>query len=108
MGKYEIAKMIEHYYEVKLNDEQIQNKRRSHCSIIKFAKCMFKTYSKRNKKEINVDDLINEINYMFDHVEEINEINEKPLKKVKQIVNSIDQLFSFQQTILLDHMIYQK
>ena len=94
MGKYEIAKMIEHYYEVKLSDEQIQKIRDDRTvQSLSLKNVCLKHIQKKKQKEINIDDLINEINYMFDHVEEINEINEKPLKKVKQIVNSLDNCF---------------
>lgn len=88
MGRYEIAKMIEHYYEVKLSNEQIQKIRDDRTiQSLNLKNVCLKHIQKKKQNEINIDDLIDEINYMFDHVEEI---NEKPSedKKVKPIVDN--------------------
>ncbi len=78
MGRNEIANMIEHYYKIKLTTEQYEKIRDDRTvQSLNIKNLCLKYVQKKKQNEIKIDSLIDEINYMFDHVEEVNEKIEK-------------------------------
>lgn len=83
MGRTEIANMVEHYYKVKLSPEQLANIRDDRTvQSLNLKNVCLKYIQKKKQHEVKIDDLIDEINYMFDHVDEVNEKIEKHLPDV--------------------------
>lgn len=80
MGRHEIATMIEHYYKVKLSQEQLESIRDDRTvQSLNIKNVCLKHIQKKKQNTIQIDDLINEINYMFDHVDEVNITVDKKL-----------------------------
>ena len=98
MGRTEISNMIEYYYGVKLSDEQILKIRDDKTvQSLNLKNACLKHIQKKNQNKVDINNLIDEINYMFDHVEEINEKIEKklptPLVQTFPKENNYDKVF---------------
>ena len=73
MGRTEIGNMIEYYYKVKLTDTQLSKIRDDRTvQSLNLKHVCLKYIQKKKQHEINIDSLIDEINYMFDNVDEVN------------------------------------
>lgn len=79
MGRNEIANMIEHYYDTKLTDDQILKiKDDRTVQSLSLKNVCLKYIQKKKQNDITIDKLIDEINYMFDHLDESNDKLNKP------------------------------
>lgn len=88
VGRNEISQMIEHYYEIKLTTEQHQKIRNDKTvQSLNIKNLCLKYVESKNQTSISIDDLIDEINYMFDHVEDV---NEKKCVYIPQATNNIN------------------
>lgn len=107
MGRKEISNMIEFYYEVKLTPDQYQKIRDDKTVQSLNIKNMCLRYiQKKIQKNITIDKLIDDINYMFDHVNDVNEKKIQPYPKInnKQMDNPNGKLFTSNQGNALDNV----
>lgn len=78
LGRDEICEMIEYYYKISLTDEQKQKIRNDKTvQSLTLKNVCLKYVQKKKQKDIDINHLIDEINYLFDNLDQANVSCEK-------------------------------